>query len=122
MARREITNLKKIREAGIRCPQPVMFQRHVVIMSFIGENKTSAPQLKNVKLEPNESVTAYNEVNISIINTILLFHILRMNNDIHFGIHHILGCVYLTGNRGNEDHVPKGRFNTYRYPGECSLV
>lgn len=63
LAKKEIINLQKVRAAGIHCPQPVMLCRHIVVMSFIGENKKPAPKLKNVILEPDEYLIAYHEVN-----------------------------------------------------------
>ncbi len=47
-ARREFKNLKRAWDAGVHVPRPIAIYRNVVVMEFIGENGTPAPQLKDV--------------------------------------------------------------------------
>mmetsp|Transcript_16118 Transcript_16118/g.62862 ORF Transcript_16118/g.62862 Transcript_16118/m.62862 type:complete len:608 (-) Transcript_16118:38-1861(-) len=47
---KEEENLKRMRAHGIPCPEPLERKKHVLVMSFIGNQKTgvAAPQLKQV--------------------------------------------------------------------------
>ena len=47
-ARKEFKNLILASEAGVRVPKPIAVSNNVLIMEFIGENGTPAPQLKDV--------------------------------------------------------------------------
>lgn len=56
--------MRTLRFAGIRCPEPIYHDRHIIVMSFIGEHKTPAPKLKTAALDSAQLEMAYNEVNI----------------------------------------------------------
>ena len=45
-AEKEMRNLARLRQAGIRAPAPVLLRMHVLVMEFIGEGGTAAPRLK----------------------------------------------------------------------------
>lgn len=49
--RKEFSNLVRARDAGIAVPEPLVWDRNILIMSFIGEGEIPYPQLRNVKLE-----------------------------------------------------------------------
>jgi RIO kinase 1 len=49
--RKEFSNLVRARDAGITVPEPMVWDRNILIMSFLGENEVSYPQLRNVSLE-----------------------------------------------------------------------
>ena len=49
-AEKEIRNLRRLHDAGIKCPQPVKLTSHILIMEFIGEDGWPAPRLKDAKL------------------------------------------------------------------------
>ena len=62
--KKEFSNLVRAREAGIAVPEPLVWDRNILIMSFLGEGEIPYPQLRNVELEdPGETYT-------SIISTI----------------------------------------------------
>ncbi|KRY15509.1 Serine/threonine-protein kinase RIO3, partial [Trichinella patagoniensis] len=50
-AEKEYRNLKRLKSNGLPCPDPVTVQSHVLVMSFIGDEKVSAPKLKDVQLD-----------------------------------------------------------------------
>ena len=62
--KKEFSNLVRAREAGIAVPEPLVWDRNILIMSFLGEGEIPYPQLRNVELEdPGETYA-------SIISTI----------------------------------------------------
>jgi RIO kinase 1 len=54
--KKEFANLKRAHEAGVPVPEPYAFDRNILIMEFIGEDETAAPQIRNVELEDPEGV------------------------------------------------------------------
>jgi RIO kinase 1 len=65
--RKEFSNLVRARDAGIAVPEPLVWDRNILIMSFIGEREIPFPQLRNVELEnPAETYTQI----MSIIDTL----------------------------------------------------
>ncbi|XP_023300524.2 serine/threonine-protein kinase RIO3 [Lucilia cuprina] len=61
-AEKEMHNLMRLHNAGIRCPEVVILKNHVLVMSFIGENNRAAPKLKDAILTAAEWIVAYDEV------------------------------------------------------------
>ena len=49
--RKEFSNLVRARDAGIAVPEPLVWDRNILVMSFIGEGEVPYPQLRNVDLE-----------------------------------------------------------------------
>jgi RIO kinase 1 len=49
--RKEFSNLVRARDAGIAVPEPLVWDRNILIMSFIGKEEIPYPQLRNVRLE-----------------------------------------------------------------------
>lgn len=70
LAEREYHVLDKLSSLGLNCPKPFplspTLQRHVVLMSFIGENMMSPPKFKDLHLvDTKDSIyqqPAYNQV------------------------------------------------------------
>ncbi|TYZ66145.1 hypothetical protein PybrP1_010978 [[Pythium] brassicae (nom. inval.)] len=56
-AEKEMRNLRRLRDAGIFAPNPIMLRSHVLLMDFIGREGYPAPKLKDAKL----SETRYRE-------------------------------------------------------------
>jgi RIO kinase 1 len=56
--RKEFSNLVRARDAGIPVPEPLVWDRNILIMSFIGEGEIPHPQLRNVELEDPEKTYA----------------------------------------------------------------
>ncbi|KAF7708010.1 serine/threonine-protein kinase RIO3 isoform X1 [Silurus meridionalis] len=61
-AEKEMHNLTRMKKAGICCPQVVILKKHILVMSFIGQNQVPAPKLKDVVLSPEDMTNAYYQV------------------------------------------------------------
>jgi RIO kinase 1 len=48
--KKEFSNLVRARDAGIAVPEPLVWDRNILIMSFIGEGEMPYPQLRNAEL------------------------------------------------------------------------
>lgn len=60
---KEFHNLNRLAKAGILCPQPIVFKKHILLMSYIGNgHENPAPKLKDVKLSKADMIIAYEEV------------------------------------------------------------
>ena len=58
--RKEFSNLKRARSAGLRVPEPYAFDRNILLMEFLGEEGVPYPQIRLVELEDPAAV--YTEV------------------------------------------------------------
>lgn len=54
-ANKEFRNLQRLKEAGVRVPTAVRYQRNMLLMEYIGNKKGPAPLLRNVVLDDPES-------------------------------------------------------------------
>jgi RIO kinase 1 len=54
--KKEFSNLVRAREAGIAVPEPLVWNRNILIMSFIGEGEIPYPQLRNADIADPEAV------------------------------------------------------------------
>lgn len=60
---KEFHNLNRLAKAGILCPQPIVFKKHILLMAYIGNgHENPAPKLKDVKLSHADMICAYEEV------------------------------------------------------------
>jgi len=56
--KKEFSNLVRARDAGIAVPEPLVWDRNILIMSFLGEGEAPWPQLRHADLEePQETYT-----------------------------------------------------------------
>ncbi|XP_076272887.1 serine/threonine-protein kinase RIO3 [Rhynchophorus ferrugineus] len=58
-AEKEMANLMRLEKAGIKCPKVVWLKKHVLVMSFIGENNKPAPKLKDAIMSDGDYIVAY---------------------------------------------------------------
>lgn len=61
-AEKEMHNLIRMRKCGINCPEVITLKKHVLVMSFIGNENLAAPKLKEAALSLEEYIFAYDEV------------------------------------------------------------
>ncbi|XP_061453054.1 serine/threonine-protein kinase RIO3 isoform X1 [Rhineura floridana] len=61
-AEKEMHNLTRMQKAGIPCPEVVTLKKHILVMSFIGQDQVPAPKLKEVKLNSEDMKKAYYQV------------------------------------------------------------
>jgi len=62
--RKEYRNLRRLREAGVRVPQPIAFSGNVLVMEFLGEEGRRAPLLAEAaqELAKEELMEAFQDV------------------------------------------------------------
>jgi len=58
--KKEFSNLARAKEAGIPVPEPLVWDRNILLMSFIGEGELPYPQLRSVRL--NDPQAEYNRI------------------------------------------------------------
>jgi RIO kinase 1 len=56
--RKEFSNLVRARDAGVAVPEPLVWDRNILIMSFLGDGETPYPQLRNASLEDPADIYA----------------------------------------------------------------
>ncbi|XP_062488823.1 serine/threonine-protein kinase RIO3 isoform X2 [Pezoporus occidentalis] len=61
-AEKEMHNLTRMQNAGIPCPKVVLLKKHVLVMSFIGQDQVPAPKLKDVTLSSEDMKKAYHQI------------------------------------------------------------
>ncbi|MDI9395337.1 MAG: serine protein kinase RIO [Euryarchaeota archaeon] len=60
--RKELQNLIRAKNAGVRVPEPVIAEKNILVMEFMGKEKTPYPLLKNTALENDEAKLVYDRV------------------------------------------------------------
>ena len=50
-AEKEIRNLKRLKQKGIKCPIPYNYKSNLIMMEFIGKDGKAAPRLKDAILK-----------------------------------------------------------------------
>ncbi|XP_072766157.1 serine/threonine-protein kinase RIO1 [Anoplolepis gracilipes] len=60
-AEKEFSNLKRLEQAGVRAPQPLLYGGHMLLMEFLGSNGWAAPKLKDATLTDSKSRMLYRE-------------------------------------------------------------
>lgn len=58
-AEKEMRNLRRLRDAGLRAPEPLLLRSHVLLMDFIGRDGWAAPRLKDAKLSASRFRECY---------------------------------------------------------------
>ncbi len=67
-AEKEMRNLKRIRSAGIPCPEPVYLRLHVLVMGFLGDKKGwPAPRLRDVAFDGPEAETICSKLYLQLL-------------------------------------------------------
>ncbi|KAJ2919172.1 hypothetical protein MD484_g1255, partial [Candolleomyces efflorescens] len=70
-AEKEMRNLKRLRAAGIDCPEPVEVRENVLVMTFVGNEGWASPRLKDAGLTTEQ----LNPLYISLVCTVrTMFH------------------------------------------------
>ncbi len=58
--RKEFSNLKRAKKAGISVPEPLVFDRNILVMEFLGKGEEPYPQLRNAVLQEPQQI--YEEI------------------------------------------------------------
>lgn len=70
-AEKEYRNLRRLHAAGIPCPEPIYLKAHVMVMSFLGNNKGwPAPRLRDVEFESDDASTRWRDLYLDLIGYI----------------------------------------------------
>lgn len=67
--KKEYSNLARARDAGIPVPDPLVWDRNILVMSFIGKDQRPYPHLRNAEIDNPDRIY---QVIIGLINT--LYH------------------------------------------------
>lgn len=64
--RKEFSNLARAQEAGLPVPQPLVWDRNILVMSFLGEGEHPYPHLRNAEIDDPKDVyeTIVNDIDI----------------------------------------------------------
>ena len=54
--RKEFRNLKRMRRSGLRVPEPMLNQKNVLVMEFVGDEEAPSPRLKDIEVEDTAGV------------------------------------------------------------------
>jgi RIO kinase 1 len=65
--RKEFSNIVRARDAGIAVPEPLVWDRNILIMSFLGEGEIPYPQLRNANFDDPADI--YDRI-LKIIDTL----------------------------------------------------
>lgn len=60
--KKEFKNLVRARDAGVRVPEPILSERNILIMEFIGEHEQHAPRLKDVGRDLEDAASFFEVV------------------------------------------------------------
>jgi RIO kinase 1 len=58
-AEKEMRNYRRIYNAGIPCPAPILLKSHVLIMEFLGETGWPSPRIRDANLSEKRLREAY---------------------------------------------------------------
>lgn len=61
-AERGFKNLKLLRRANINCPDAISLKKHVLVMTFLGNDASPSPRLKDVQLDDIQMRNSYEQV------------------------------------------------------------
>lgn len=74
-AEKELRNLKRCQNAGIRCPEALLLKKHVLVLAFVGKDGTAAPKLRDAGLTGDKLRAAYEQC-VAVMHT--LYHGCRL--------------------------------------------
>lgn len=60
-AEKEMRNLKRVCAAGLRCPEPVLLKKHILVLQFVGKDGHAAPKLRDANLNATDWASAYQQ-------------------------------------------------------------
>ena len=104
-AEKEMRNLTRLANAGIRCPTPYLLKGHVLIMEFIGHNEIPASLLKNVVLSENKYRELYLECIHMMRNTYHQAKLIHADLSEYNILYHNGGLVFIDVSQSVEhDH------------------
>ncbi|RUO96953.1 RIO1 family-domain-containing protein [Jimgerdemannia flammicorona] len=75
-AEKEMRNLKRLHQAGIPCPEPMVLRMHVLVMAFLGDkNGWAYPRLKDAQIDDDKYPDLYYQL---VKNMRTMYHECRL--------------------------------------------
>lgn len=75
-AEKEMRNLTRLHNAGIRCPKPLLLRSHVLLMSFIGSQEGwNAPRLQDVEISESKARELYYDLMLDVRR---MYHVCKL--------------------------------------------
>ena len=74
-AEKEMRNLTRLYNAGLRCPKPLLLRSHVLLMSFLGTDGWNAPRLQDVEISESKARELYYDLMLDVRK---LFHTCKL--------------------------------------------
>jgi len=71
---RVMLHCHRMKKCGIPCPSVVLLKKHILVMSFIGEERNPAPKLKDATLSDAEYELAYDQCVEVCLMCCILWH------------------------------------------------
>ncbi|XP_076069965.1 RIO kinase 1 [Oratosquilla oratoria] len=65
-AEKETSNLFKLYQAGLPCPEPVLLRSHVLVMGFLGQDSVPAPRLKDADFSESKARELYYDIVVNM--------------------------------------------------------
>ncbi|XP_066993817.1 serine/threonine-protein kinase RIO3 [Anabrus simplex] len=106
-AEKEMHNLIRMQKAKINCPEVVVLKKHVLVMSFIGENHRPAPKLKDVMLKVADLSLAYEDTIETMKKLYDDAHIVHADLSEYNILWHNGKCWYIDVSQAVERNHPK---------------
>ena len=65
-AEKEMRNLIRLKEAGMRVPEVKLLRSHVLVMSFVGQAGRAAPRLKDAVLSESKYCSLFSQLLVDV--------------------------------------------------------
>lgn len=65
-AEKELRNLRRLAQGGVRTPEVIDCKENVLVMEFLGENETASPRLKDADIPEDQLGRVYSEMIIAM--------------------------------------------------------
>jgi RIO kinase 1 len=75
----EWQNLRELHAAGIDVPRPIDREESAIVLEYLGDESSAAPQLRSVRLTAHEAAACWNRV---MSNVTRMLHINRVHGDL----------------------------------------
>lgn len=118
-AEKEMHNLIRMQKANICCPEVVILKKHILVMSFIGENHRPAPKLKDVMFKVADLTLVYEDVIETMRKLYLDAHIVHADLSEYNILWHDGKCWYIDVSQAVERNHPRALEFLFR---DCTNV
>ena len=107
-AEKELHNLSKMLKHGVNVPEPILLKKHVLVMSFIGDEGSPAPKLKEAQLDSAQWQIAYEDVKTTMKVLYNDCHLVHADLSEYNILWHNNECHYIDCSQSVEPNHPNG--------------